>query len=198
MANTQAQFGLKHIGYLSGGAVDAQLSTALIQSTYATKIFFGDPVCKSAASGYIQLAANNTATALTGIFQGCVFTPTSGIQIPTWSPWFPGSVNADATAYIIDAPNAKFLAAALLTSFLGSAIGQNVGFTTGGLSGTTLGGGISIYTLDQSTLTTSNAWPFQVVGLYQGIGNGSDTTTNYNWVVVTFNNQRFKNLTGTN
>jgi len=34
--------------------------------------------------------------------------------------------------------------------------------------------------------------PFQIVQLYQGIGNGSDPTTAYNWAVVTFNNQRFR------
>jgi hypothetical protein len=47
--------------------------------------------------------------------------------------------------------------------------------------------------------------PFQVVALYGGssntsnfgaVGNGSDQTTNYAWAIVTFNNQRFKQLTG--
>lgn len=195
MANTQAQFGFRHIGFLSGGAVDYQLSKYAIQSSFTTKIFFGDPVVKSATSPYVTLPASNTAAPVVGIFQGCVFTPTSGLQIPQWSPWWPGSANADATAYVVDAPNALFLVASLLTAMPTSSIGDNVGWSTGA-GGSTVGGGFSTYVVDQSTLTTSNAWPFQVYSMYQGIGNGSDTTTSYNWVVVTFNNQRFKSTTG--
>ena len=29
--------------------------------------------------------------------------------------------------------------------------------------------------------------PFRVVGLYNGVGNGSDATTDYNWVIVAAN-----------
>ena len=60
------------------------------------------------------------------------------------------------------------------------------------------GGGFSIATVDQSTLTTNANYPFQVVSMMQGVGNGSDPTTNYNWVVVSFQNQMFRNTTGEN
>ena len=194
MANTQAQFGFAHFGYLPGGAPDYQLSKYAIQSTYATAIYFGDPVIKSAANGqYILPMTTNTATAVIGIFQGCTYTPKGGI--PGWLPWYPPSAGQnDATAYVIDAPNAIFKVATLLTAIPATSIGLNVGFSTGA-GGTTVGGGFSTYTVDQSTLTTSSAWPFQTVGLYPGVGNGSDPTTNYNWVLVTFNNQRYKVLT---
>ena len=84
-----------------------------------------------------------------------------------------------------------------VTSF--STIGAAT-FTTGAAcSGTftfTTGAGFATYVVDQSTLTTGSSAPFQIYSMFQGIGNGSDTTTNFNWVVVTFNNQRFKTQTG--
>jgi hypothetical protein len=195
MANTQAQFGFQHFGYLSGGQADYQLNKGLIQSTYTTKIYFGDPVVKSAASQYIIPATGTgNLTSIWGIFQGCQYTPSGG-GIPTWSPWWPGAAASDATAYILDAPNALFKVAALLTAVPATAIGQNIGFSTGA-GGTTVGGGFSTYVVDQSTLTTGSTAPFQVHSMYPGVGNGSDTTSSYNWVIVGFNNQRYKTTTG--
>lgn len=191
MANTQAQFGFQHFGYLPGGAPDyAQSTPYMLQSTYSTKIFFGDPVVKQTTTKYIN-PATNTATTIAGIFVGCVFTPSSGLAIPQWSPWWPGSVAADATAYVIDAPNALFRVAALLTAIPPTAIGNNIGWSTGA-GGSTVGQGFSTYTVDQSTLATTSTYPFQIYSMYPGIGNGSDTTTSYNWVIVSFNNQRFR------
>ena len=56
MANTQAQFGFQHFGYSPGGAADYQLSKYQIRSAYASAIYFGDPVIKSASTPYIQLS----------------------------------------------------------------------------------------------------------------------------------------------
>lgn len=194
MANTAAQFGFQHFGYLSGGATDYQQSKYLIQSTNTTKIFTGDPVIKQATSQYIIPATGTgSLTALTGIFVGCQYTPTGGT--PVWSPWWPGAAAADATAYVIDAPNALFKVAALLTPIPATAIGSNIGYSTGA-GGTTVGGGFSTYTVDQGTLTANSTAAFQVYSMFPGIGNGSDTTTNYNWVIVSFNQQRFRTLAG--
>ncbi len=191
MANVQSSFGFRHIGYLSGGAPDYQLATRLIQSTNTTKIFRGDPVVKNPTTGYIIQAATGTTQIIEGVFDGCVYTPTGGV--PTWSPYWPGAAAVDATAYIINAPNALFLAAALNTAIAVSNVGANIGFSIG--TGSTVGGGFSGATIDQST-ATAGAVGFQVYSLYQGIGNGSDTTTAYNWAVVTFNNERFRTTTG--
>lgn len=201
MANTAAQFGFKHIGFLSGGAVDFQQTPRAIQSSNATKIGFGDPVMKvNSTSPYITQmpGASVTVQPMEGIFVGCQFTPSGGLGIPQWSPFWPGAASADAIGYIIDAPNALFLVAALQTAILTANIGQLVNFTTGTPS--TVGGGYSVATIDQSTATssgtTASALPFRVVSLYQGIGNGSDPTTNFNWVVVGFNNQKNRQLSG--
>lgn len=191
MANTQAAFGFKHIGYGSGAAPDYQLTSRAIQSTNSTKIGFGDPVVKATAtSPYIVQAVGSTVVTspIVGIFQGCSYTPAGGS--PTWSPFWPGAAAVDATAYILDAPNAQFLVATLLTAIVTSAIGQTVTFT--GTVPATTGGGFSSATVDAATLgttggTAASFLPFRIVSMYQGVGNGSDLTSNYNWVVVGFN-----------
>lgn len=195
MANTQAQFGFQHFGYLPGGAVDYQLSSYQIQSSFATKIFFGDPVCKSATSQYIRPATASTGgTAIAGIFYGCTYVPSGG-GAPVYAPWWPASQGGDATAYVIDAPNALFRVAALLTPVPATAIGNNIGFSTGA-GGTTVGGGFSTYTVDQASISTSAIAQFRIVKLFPGVGNGSDATTNYNWVIVGFNQQAYQVGTG--
>jgi hypothetical protein len=202
MANIQSQFGFKHVGYVSGGAPDMQLQNFTIASSYATQIGFGDPVTfTTSPAGTIIQATNSLATTqpIVGIFQGCYYIPTAGVPLPTWSPFWPGSgVAQNATAYVISAPNALFLAASLLTAIGTNNIGYNVNFTSG--APVTTGGGYSIATLDQSTLTTglgttSSFLPFKVYSMFQGIGNGSDPTTNYNWVVVSFNFQLNRTIT---
>jgi hypothetical protein len=198
VANTQAAFGFRHIGYISGAAPDYQLATGLILSTNTTKIFRGDPVISDPTTGKIQQASSNTAT-LAGVFDGCVYTPVGGT--PQWSPFWPGAgASADATAYLINAPGALFLAAALNTSIVTANINETVGFAIG--TGNTATG-FSGATVDQATLTTLTTAPFKVVapvttqGNFGVVGNGSDPTTAYGWCVVTFNNVSFKTLLGT-
>lgn len=207
MANTQSIFGFKHIGYLSGNIADYQQSTRGIQKTNLTAIGFGDPIVRvNATSPYITQGAGSTSSPLEGIFVGCVYTPTGG-GIPTWSPGWPGvTVAADATAYVIDAPGALFMAATLLTAIGSGSIGQVVNYNIGTAS--TTGQMLSGATLDQSTATstalgtTYSGLPFRIVAIYGGtgnfggVGNGSDSTTNYNWVVVGFNNQINRTLGG--
>ena len=63
----------------------------------------------------------------------------------------------------------------------------------------TVGAGLAIATIDQSTATSSGTTvqllPFRITGLYPGVGNGSDPTTAYNWAVVGFNFQLFRSNT---
>lgn len=202
MANTQAQFGFKHIGYLGGAGPDYQLSQFMIQSSNTTKIGFGDPIMRMTAnSTYIDRAtppASGTGVpTVIGIFQGCQFTPSGGLGIPQWSPFWPGAAAADAIAYVIDAPNAKFLVAALNTSAVTANINQVVNFTSGGPS--TVGAGLATATIEMATATSNitATWnPFRIVGLYKGVGNGSDPTTPFGWMEVAFNSTPGRNLAG--
>lgn len=193
MANTQAAFGFRHIGYLSGGAPDYQQRPRQILSTNTTKIFLGDPVVRNPSTGQIEQAANNT-TQIDGVFAGCWFIPTSGLAVPQWSPFWPGGAAQNARGYVIDAPNAEFLVAVTNTAITLANVGENVGFAIG--TGSTVGAGLSGATVDQSTLTTATTAPFKIIGLYDGIGNGSDAASAYNWVRVGFNYEWLRSQTG--
>ncbi len=211
MANTQANFGFQQIGYLPGSAPDFQLSVRAIQSTYATAIGNGDPVIRgTTATAYIVQATPTLATSnpIEGIFVGCFYIPKTGLQIPTWSPSYPAAQAAsDSVAYIIDAPKAQFLVATLQTACSSADIGKVVNFNTGVPS--TVGGQLSTATIDMSTATSlggtaTSTMPFKIVGIkgsgtgvgalssqFGGVGNGTDPTSNFNWAIVTFNNQVF-------
>jgi len=198
VANTATAFGFRHIGYTSGGSPDYQLATGTILSSNATKIFRGDPVIYNTATGNIEQGSSNTVI-IAGVFDGCMYTPVGGT--PQWSPFWPGAAGSNATAYIINAPNALFMAAALNTSLVTANIGETVGFAIGVGN---LINGFSGATVDQSTLATLNntTGPFKVVapvtnsGNFGQIGNGNDPTTPFGWAVVTFNNEIFKTTLG--
>jgi hypothetical protein len=53
-------------------------------------------------------------------------------------------------------------------------------------TGNTLNGRSGAY-LDMYTAATTSTLPFRLIGLYQGVGNGSDATTANNWVIVSAN-----------
>ena len=63
-------------------------------------------------------------------------------------------------------------------------VGQNYDVAMG--TGNTLNGRSGAY-LDISTAATTATLPFRLIGLYQGVGNGSDATTANNWVIVSAN-----------
>jgi len=195
MSNVQAQFGFQHIGYTPGYAPDMAPTRRMIQSTYSTGIYFGDVVMKSSASPYIAAVPSgftgSTGTAIAGVFFGCYYVPL-GQSAPSFAPWFPGSVQRDATAIVIDSPGALFRVAALNTAIPATAIGNNIGWSTGA-GGTTFGAGYSTFTVDFATLTTGPGAAFTVVDTWSNkvgtTGNGVDNANPFNWVVVGFNNE---------
>lgn len=197
MPNTQVKFGFRHIGYLGGGAPDYQLSTGKILAANATKIFRGDPIQRNTATGNIEQATAPSTNAIVGIFDGCMYTPVGGT--PQWSPFWPGAAGSDATAYFIDAPNAVFQVATLLTPIGRADIGGNVQFDLGVGNQVT---GVSAATVIAPGSAANPGFPFRVIapctneGNYGGVGNGYDPTSNFNWCIVTFNNQNFKQLAG--
>jgi hypothetical protein len=165
VANTQATFGFRQIGYTSGGAPDFQLATGVIASANGTKIFRGDPVIYNTGTGKIEQASSQL-----GAVRRCVrwLRLHACGRHPEWSPFWPaaGAV-ADATAYIINAPNALFIVAALNTSVVQANVGENVGFSIGTGNTST---GFSAATIDQSTLNTTNTLPFRVVAPCTTVG----------------------------
>ena len=194
MANTSAPFGFAQ--YQGTGSTPSYEQVAkLIASTNSTPIYFGDPV-SPLSTGYIAQATAGT-TQILGIFVGCQYLSVSQKRT-VWSNYWPGSdANGDVTAYVVTDPNAKFkVQAGGSTTPIGAAdIGSNINF---GLGTGNSASGISGAYADQTTLNTTNTLPFRVEALITSPpgANGTDITTGYNYVVVSFVNVSAKQLTG--
>jgi hypothetical protein len=220
MANIFAPFGFAESHRL-GAAPNYQMGAAKrwILSTNANPIYFGDPVVQL-ASGYVaQATPSGSASSIAGIFLGCEYVSKAAKKI-IWSPWWPGvpsdvvtapagSQNAgfDVSAKVVDDPATVFRVQANGQLTVGM-IGMNATFTFGLASATAPGtnpapnqvSGFSNCALDLSVVSAPvvTALPFRILDFIReppGVS-GTDFTTPYGWVFVTFNNQDFKVTTG--
>jgi hypothetical protein len=117
-------------------------------------------------------------TVAVGVFNGCFYVdPTSGK--PTWSNYYPGSVNITTgyiTADVIDDPNQLFLIQAdedVVQADIG--LNANIAYTAG--SNVT---GVSGTELDSSTIANSAGLVLKIVGNY----NAPNNTLGQNYVDV--------------
>lgn len=185
MANTNAPFGLRQQSYAEGSAPTFGQSWSLVDKDDTAPIGWGDPV-KQLSTGYIAAwTAGTSAVALAGVFVGCEYLDNNGVW--RYSNYWPGSgAQQDVRAAIIPATNADatFLVQSSGTAITLADIGINGDLVMGTPNTTT---GKSTSTINQATLATTNTFPLKIIGLYNGIGNGSDAASSYNWVVVKFN-----------
>lgn len=165
MANTQAYFGLRPKRHLLAGGFVPQHSKYFINSSYTTKIHFGDPV-KPVAAGYIEDAAAGD-TNIRGVFQGCEYTDSSGKK--QFSPYWTGESGAsNIIAYITDDPFVVYEVQADDNTTISQAnIHQNADFAQG--TGDDQSGTSGAY-LDTSTLTTGAA-QLRILGPSEKPGN---------------------------
>jgi hypothetical protein len=192
MANTSAPFGLSPDGTVGGFTPNFRLSRRLIASSNSTAIYFGDLVSPviSTATGYIQqYPASPGTTAVCGVFRGCEYLSISqGKKV--WLPYWPGSdASGDVTALVIDDPQAEFLIQAGGTAIGLASLNQNA--TVGGqTAGSTTTGLSGMYLTSPATTSTL---PLLITGFVQDPtgSNGTDITTAYNYVKVTWNNEIF-------
>ena len=116
-----------------------------------------------------------------------------------WSNYWPGSDVASTNlveGYIINDPNAKFVAQIGGSSSVGAVAGDvnaNVQFAYG--TGNTANGISGAYVDISVTPTTTNTLPFRIVSLVtQPPGAPGTEAGAYNYVVVAFNNVSTKQL----
>ena len=190
MANTNAPFGFSPEGTVSGSTPNFRLSRRFIAAGNSTAIFTGDAVVPvtGTSTGYIKQATASTI-AMAGIFWGCKYLSISQGR-PVWSRYWPGSdANGDVTAYVIDNPDAEFVVQAGGTAIGVASLNQNVQLNVG--TGNTTTGQSGMYVENPNVTVTL---PFTITGFVQDPtgANGTDITTAYNWVKVTFNNEVFR------
>lgn len=166
MANVDKAFGLRPMGNLSATGAQAQYGYE-IADNQAGAIYQGDLV--TIFDGYLVKFAPATHTAAVGVFNGCQYiSPTTGK--PTWSNYYPGSVNITAgkiMADVIDDPNQKFIIQAD-GSVTQVQIGLNADVIGTGGSTTT---GVSSMELNSGTIAKAAALNLKIIGLYDVPGN---------------------------
>jgi hypothetical protein len=207
MPNVFAPFGFAESHRL-GAAPDYQLSKRYINPNNANPIYFGDPVVMVASSGYIaQGTPSGAAQQIAGIFAGCEYVSKAAKKV-IWSPWWPGApsdvvlsgTGFDISAKVIDDPLMAFRVQANGLATI-SMIGNNAQWAFGlaGVPAPNQMSGIGNACLDVvTTAPAGTAFPFRIIDLIRdppGV-NGTDITTPYNWVFVTFNNQDYKVTSG--
>ena len=191
MANTNAPFGFRQYSG-NGSAPTYEQVVMTVASNNTTANYFGDPVVPL-NTGYIAQASSNSVQ-VAGIFVGCKYLSVAQKRT-VWSNYWPGSdANGDVEAYVVNDPNAKFVAQSDATGIAFADINANIGFAIGTGNSAT---GISGAYLDTSTLNTTNTLPFRVVSLVKNPPGSQGTDAGaYNWAVVAFNNVSTKQLTG--
>jgi hypothetical protein len=173
----------------------------------AAAIFYGDPVVRGegGASTLVQAAgsAGTGTVTLAGVFQGCKYLSTANKRT-TWSNFWPGSdvstANAGATeAYIINDPNAKFLAQSDSTGLATADIASNLDFNIG--TGSTANGISGAFLIHGGAV--SAAYPFRFYDLVWAPpgANGvslAATAAPFNYAIVAFNNVETRTIIAPN
>lgn len=196
MANTNAPFGFRQYSGTGSAPTYEQVAVDIAYST--TNIFFGDPVAPT-NTGYITQASSSggsSDTQIAGIFVGCQYLSTAQKRT-VWSNYYPGGTDpatGTIVGYIVNDPNAKFVAQTGTGGAAQTNINNTVGFTIGSGNTST---GISAALVNMATAGTDNTQPFKIVSLVtQPPGSAGTAAGDYNWVVVSFNNVSTKQLTG--
>lgn len=198
MANTFAPFGFRPVS-TSNGPINWRMSVRRVAAGDTTAIYRGDAVVPvtGTANGYIKQATAG-AVALAGVFWGCQYLSTSQKRT-VWSQYWPGSdATGDVIAYVVDDPNARFLVqtsgssfqiTGSVSTFTSSPVGQLAQLNVGVGSSVTQQSGMYL-----DTVGTTATFPFQIVDMVVDPpgSNGADPTSNYNYVVVGFNNEMLR------
>ena len=196
-------------------SIQATNATPISQGDPVVRAGPASPYISNATTGSVT-----ATTALQGIFVGCRFIPKTGGGAVESNSW-PGSASSsDAVAFVIDNPEAQFLVSSIGSAITSASVGLNVNyainslsagistnnFSAAQISSAFLPTGISSFVVDGASVSTSSTLPFKIVGLYGpsfgntsnnapgnfgAVGNGSDPTTLFNWVIVSFNQQAF-------
>lgn len=203
MANTLGYFGFMQWGTASGPVNFANAGNPpyRISSAYGTAIFQGDAVRMATGNtGFINQWANGNGSAtesLIGIFLGCRYFSTSQKKV-IWNNYWPGSdATGDVEAFVCDDPASLWKVQANAGPITQANIGETAdvastpsGNTTTGISGMSL----------STPSTSGSTLPFKIVNVITTPpgANGTDLTTAGNYVIVAFNNQIYKQLSGIN
>ena len=194
MANVLEKFGLRPYRKLDGTPLVGAQNRYTVKPGYATAIYQGDLV-KPTSTGNIEKydPSGGASNVVVGVFNGCFYNdPTT--QKPTYKNYYPGGVTpteGDLTAYIVEDPDAVFLADADAV-FARADLFSNYGITnTTGVTQT----GISKAQLDVGVSGVANTFVVQAIDICQDPDNNDTGSANAN-ILVRINNHFFRSGTG--
>jgi hypothetical protein len=204
LANTNAPYGFRQYTGTGSSPTYEQVTFPNGGIAYnAAAIYYGDPVVRagSGASTLVQAAgsAGSGTVTMAGIFQGCKYLSTAQKRT-VWSNYWPGSdvvstAQSTIEAYVINDPNAQFVAQSDSTGLAQADAGANLDFNIG--TGTTANGLSGAFLIHTGAATA--AYPFRFVRLVLDPPGSPGTATGaYNWGIVAFNNVETKNATAAN
>jgi hypothetical protein len=202
MANTNTPFGFSQ--YKGNGSAPTYEQVEYSMAYNATATFFGDPVTATAGGGVARSAntgATPAALGIAGIFVGCKYLSVAQKRT-VWSNYWPGSDVASTqtvTAYVVNDPNARFLAQTDATGAAPGDVNGTVGFQigTGNTANGISGAYVDMATLNTASYDTSN--PFKIVGILTDPPGAPGTLAEgqpYDRVIVAFNNVGTRNFSG--
>jgi len=187
MPNVVEKYGLRPSRQLNGSPFINAQNRYRIAANNTTAIFQGDLV-KPLTSGTISRAVANTSDTVVGVFNGCFYTdPTT--QKPTFSNYYPGSVNAsDIIAMVIDGPDTVYEVKADAT-FVVADLFRNYSITNETGSTQT---GISKVTLDVAESGTAGTFVVQAIDISQDVFNSDVNASSNVGVLVRINNHFYR------
>ena len=190
MATTAAPYGLRPVNLIGGQSYAGSTRQIKIASGYAANIYNGS-VVKIHTDGTINIvtetggAGDLFPAGTIGVFVGCEYTdPNLGYLLHS-QHWPTGTVSSDAVAYIIDDPDALFVAQCDATvaqaglgmnTFFADAQSTSTGSTTTGNSTSAL----------DATIVATTALGFRIVDFVDSSTSAVGDT--YTDVIVKFNN----------
>ena len=192
MANVSEKFGLRPYRKVDGTPLVGAQNRYTIKAGYATAIFQGDLVIPTSTGNIEKHTAGNSA-AVVGVFNGVFYNdPTT--QKPTYKNYYPGGVTptqGDVTAFVVDDPDAVFLADAD-SAFTRADLYKNYSVTnTTGVTQT----GISKAQLDVGASGTATTFVIQAIDISQDPDNSDTSSANAN-ILVRINNHFYRSGTG--
>lgn len=193
MASTQGAYGLRPVRRVDGLPYAGQMRSLKIASGYATSIYVGDLVAVGTDGTIQRVSATDTMPAGTvGVFMGVTLTASStdGILGPNSDIWHAGTVDANATAFVVDDPNVEFLIQANGT-LAQTAMHSNFAIVQPGTNGPYRSG----IALDASSAAVTATLPFKLIDFFTGPD--SKPGDAYTDVIVRFNPGSHAYLTAT-
>lgn len=195
MANVDAPFGLRPVGYLNGAPFSGQARKYYVPASDGTALYIGDPVKLGGSADTLGRYASVTKASAGNAFIGVVvgFDPVEGAGASQQNSTIYRSASTERYVYVADDPSLIFEIQEISggTALTAAAVGLNASFADGGGSTST---GFSGIELDNATEATTNTLDFQLLGVSSRAGNALGE--HCVWLVRLNNHQLVDGVTG--